>query len=493
MAFSYLYRSCFLLIIMALVISCSVHKKSYNPLQKYSSQQLNEDFNILNDVLLHHHPGLYWYTTKDSLDNYFSGLQHSLTDSLTEQQFKNRVAYAVSKIHCGHTTVRPSEQYVKYYSKTKTPQFPLWIKIWKDSAVVFQNFIADSVISKGTIVKAINNRSMSYIKDSLFQLIGTDGYADVFKYQAISLGFPAYYKNAFGTDSLYTITYIDSNGIEKNHTLRNYYPSVKENANNKQDSLSRKSQKILELNSKRNVNFDFSTNSAFMPVNTFSSGKLRRFFRKSFSLMKQHNTQNLIIDLRVNTGGDVLACTKLLQYLVRQPFKMADTVAAKSKSFVWKKYTKPWFWYWLSMVFSTSKKVDGKMHFNYFERHTYQPKKQNHFDGNIYLITGGFTFSGATFVAGKLKGQSNVTIVGEETGGGYYGNNAIYLPTLTLPNTKINITIPLFKVVWDKKRIKNGRGVMPDVEIRPNALQLKKGIDAKLERVLQLINQNTKR
>ena len=43
-----------------------------------------------------------------------------------------------------------------------------------------------------------------------------------------------------------------------------------------------------------------------------------------------------------------------------------------------------------------------------FERHYFKPRKKHHFDGNIYLLTGGNSFSATTLVLKALQGQSNV-------------------------------------------------------------------------------------
>jgi hypothetical protein len=192
----------------------------------------------------------------------------------------------------------------------------------------------------------------------------------------------------------------------------------------------------------------------------------------------------------LNSGGSVLSCTSLLQYLVHTPFNVADTVAAYTRHFPGKKYIKPWFIYWLSMQISGRKYDDERIHFRYFEHHRFNPKKNNHFDGKLFVLTGGYTFSAATLVTGKLKGQNNVTIVGEETGGGAYGNSAMFLTNIVLPNTGIRVTLPLYRMVFNANVPKDGRGVMPDVEVKPSSSIIKLGIDAKLEKVKELIKQS---
>ena len=139
------------------------------------------------------------------------------------------------------------------------------------------------------------------------------------------------------------------------------------------------------------------------------------------------------------------------------------------------------------MLFSTRKKADGNYHFGYFERHFFKPKKKNHFDGRVYIITGGNSFSAtALFIQAVMK-QDNVVVVGEETGGGSYGNSAWLIPDVTLPHTKLKFRLPLFRLVINKDQPKNGRGIFPEIESKPTVELIKNNIDFKYQKVLELI------
>ena len=82
-----------------------------------------------------------------------------------------------------------------------------------------------------------------------------------------------------------------------------------------------------------------------------------------------------------------------------------------------------------------------------------------------------------------------MTIVGEETGGGYYGNTAWIIQDVTLPNTKLRFTLPRFRLVVDHNREKNGRGVIPDAWAVPTSEAIRKGIDFKTAKARELIEQ----
>ncbi len=58
---------------------------------------------------------------------------------MTEPQFRNILAYVLSKVDCGHTSVRLSNKYSHYLDTARTKIFPLSIKFWPDTAAVAAN------------------------------------------------------------------------------------------------------------------------------------------------------------------------------------------------------------------------------------------------------------------------------------------------------------------------------------------------------------------
>ena len=129
--------------------------------------------------------------------------------------------------------------------------------------------------------------------------------------------------------------------------------------------------------------------------------------------------------------------------------------------------------------------------FKYFNNKQYSPLKNN-YTGQVYVLTGGYSFSATTLFAAAVKGQKNVTIVGEETGGGYYGNSSGSFLSFTLPNTGITGRIPLCKFVIEPKinTIPFGRGVLPDYEIQPSIKEYLSGYDNEMEYAKLLIKKN---
>jgi hypothetical protein len=482
-------RLVFYFVVFSFFCSCIATKNSnYHFNQKYDAVAIREDIITLKKVVEANHPSLYWHTPKDSLNFYFDSILYTIQDSLTETQVKNKVAAALNKIKCGHTSVRFSKQFLQLAEKYKYPQFPLSIKVWQDSMVVLGRYNKeDTMLKRGTIITSINKISSKEIIQNITTYIHTDGNSLNFKYQILSNNFPAWYKNIYGLDSFYTIGYLDSNQQEIFTTIKVFNPT-KDSTEKKEKMLVKKLSRAEKLERIRSLNIDTTHQTAFIRLTSFSNGKLRKFFRQSFKTIKENNIKYLVVDLRENGGGSVDKSVLLSKYLKDTAFKIGDTIAATTRNLAYKKHIKNGWLYSLMMQLGAKKMEDGLFHNRRYETHYFSPKNNHHFDGQVYLIQGGYTFSAATMFISSLYHQQNITIVGEETGGGFYGNSAMLLPQIILPNTKLNVRLPLFKLVMDKTRPK-GRGIMPDFYISPSSDAIKKGVDLKLEKIKSLIQE----
>lgn len=487
-----------LLLLTALLISGCSATSAFNPNKKYAPDELREDFTVARRTYEKIHPSLYWFTPKDSMDFYFDQAYSHLTDSLTELQFRNRMAYVIAKIKCGHTSVRFSKAYNKWAEKAGPGiTFPFAVKTWGgDSMIITRNaFRKDSLLTAGTILLSVNGKNVKQLLSGMCDLISTDGNSMNFKYQLISGNFPAWYRYAYGLQKDYKIQYISADGSVQTKVLNNYNPRADTTERRPRPPLqappSRKRKKVNELSLNRNMIIDSSGQMAVMTLNTFSRAKLKSFFRKSFRTLYQKQIPNLIIELRNNGGGSIGNSTRLDRYITDHAFKVADTCAAISFKYPYPGSVKNGFWYKVEHLFvSPFRSKDGRYHFKQIEKKMFKPYQHHHYDGQVYIITGGYTFSASTLFINPLKGQKNVTVVGEETGGGAYGNTAVNLPEIELPNTHIRVRLPLYRLVVNKNLPHNGRGIQPDIFVPPTSFHLRYGLDPKMDTIRKLIFKN---
>ncbi len=485
------------LLLAALLSGCVSNRKTFDPAAKYPADKLQRDYTIFRNILEESHPSVSWYTPADSMKYYFDWGYSRIKDSMDQREFRTLLAYVMAKIHCGHTSTRFSKSYLHYLDTANLSYFPVSIKILENDTILLSNTIqrGNEVVPRGTILTSLNGMPINKLTDSLSRFIPNDGYNDSYLRQALSNrgAFGAWIRLVNGLQNNYSLGYIDTTGKEQTLSFRLQEPRKKDTTRKPvvpqlKEKLKRRDKIEEKRFNARNLQIDTALSTAYMTVNTFNNGYgLHSFFKNSFRELRMAKTKHLVIDIRSNGGGNVNHSTFLTRFIANDRFKLADSLYAISRKSRYGKYIqyRAFSAPFLSLI--THREADGKYHFGYFERHRFKPRKKDHYNGNVYVLTGPNSFSAAALFANAMKGQPRALLIGEETGGAAYGNTAWFIPNVTLPETGVRFRLPKFRLVIDKNRVKDGRGVLPDLEVKTTRESLIQNRDLKVEAVRALI------
>ncbi|WP_428658074.1 S41 family peptidase [Runella sp.] len=462
-------------------------------------QQIKDDFTLMRQALLESHPGIYRYTSPDTIQWIFNKTEQQLTHAMTEREFRRTVNPLFSYIRCGHTDVYPSKQYTKYIKKNKPKEFPLSVFWVENKLRIIQNRTKDSTLLVGNEITRIDGRPIAQVMQEMWELIPSDGYNQTFKSSVAGTNFGSFYRYLYGNDSTFTVTVKDSLG--KSSSLKLSFsapPKVsKKNApkpvsapkpNTVPTTTPLPRLKAPKVDKRRSLTLSAKDSTvAILDINTFSDRGYRKFYRKSFRTIKEKNIQHLVVDLRANGGGRSDASVNLMSYLLDSNYVVYDTIDAVRGRPSFNRYYGGKILRFAARKF-WSKKISPDRIRNRSAAKVLKPAKKYGFKGKVYLLTNGGSFSAAAIFPSIIQQYNPRAItIGRETGGGQHGCNAFISPYVTLPNTKAKVRIPMFKIVLHVPGHDKGRGVMPDIPVAYTFQDVVNTKDLDIEKVYELV------
>ena len=117
---------------------------------------------------------------------------------------------------------------------------------------------------------------------------------------------------------------------------------------------------------------------------------------------------------------------------------------------------------------------------------TERPPSSYPFLGGVIVLLDGGTFSTSADVASVLHNMGRATFVGEESGGGYYGNTSGLNALIILPHSRLRLKIPMYGYWNAVSAGEHGRGTRPDHAVERRTADVLRGVDAQWERALAL-------
>jgi C-terminal processing protease CtpA/Prc len=113
------------------------------------------------------------------------------------------------------------------------------------------------------------------------------------------------------------------------------------------------------------------------------------------------------------------------------------------------------------------------------------------FHGKVFILINGGSFSTTSEFLSHAHYRKLATFIGEESAGGYYGNTSGPQATVILPNSKLQLRLPLMTYYMSvKDNPAAAHGVVPDYPVSYSIKELLEGKDKELTLAQELASKN---
>jgi hypothetical protein len=454
---------------------------------KLSALQFNKDARHYVDLLKKYYSGLYHYESEEQFNKRYENLQISSGDSITILDAYKRLA----QFNAGLQDLHIAVGLPKGYFDKETKVLPFIFRRFGSQFYVSYNQSSDSTLVRGTRILGINGKSPVDEVESFKTLLGADFRNEYSKNYYSHNAFSAYYNRWYGkTDSVL----IQYQKLNDSTISTEYLPFLlpKETGENFNKRYKNSTRKNFDL-----VTVDSVSNTSKLDILSFRGGKslfapgetkFKRKLRSTFRQIESDSVQNLILDLRGNGGGAVINVQRLISYLVSEPYRIYDTISISKAGF--KKAVKPHFLFTAlaGRIYFNKKSETGYYRDYVSGKHKCKPSKHHNFKGDLYVLMDGGSYSATAFTISLLKNMNRGVFVGTQPGGANWGSFAGVFHNTKLPNSKIQVRIPLMTLKHSSEgKTTNDFFVQPDYWVGQSFEDFLNKIDTNVEFIKMLV------
>ena len=400
---------------------------------KVATDVLQNNVDQIYTDLKENHPNLYKFISKRALDSKFDSLKGTIEFPISRMEFRYKVLTVLQKIGDGHLTLTmngghiSSEDYQNYIGKKIRPIDQFSFKVLDMRLYIFESSI-NADIKPGTEIASLNGLPAREVITKIFDGICVDGYNLTFKYYSLNADmFPNFYTNTFGRQD--SIEFEFKGPEKKTIKIKSILPPPG----------------LVKYLPTRLPLYYFSKDKSQVTITIGSFGStIQPDYQTLFNSLKTYGTKTLVLNLRDNLGGEPVNATKLFSYLISKPQYFARV--PKDVLNDPKKTPKE------SLKIGITSKINPA---------------ENSFQGKIYLIVNGGSFSATAILAANLQASNkDIVIVGEETGGGREGCTGGLFKQTQIEGSNLSLRYGQVPFKSFKEVPQDGKGVMPTHEIK---------------------------
>jgi C-terminal processing protease CtpA/Prc len=416
-----------------------------------SSQQ--QDFHVFRTVLESKEGTLDMHLSADSISYYLDQLQVALSKDKSDLEEFKLYSEMIARLDQGHTQVLNNRKIqAEWLLEEKSLPIDMYLigrhlvvgKIVPDD---YENTIRDndpdggpSEIPVGSEILTIDKKTVPEMMDGIGKYLSGDEGSLGFKYYQAKELFEFYRHLAFPLeqDSV-EVTYVSP----KSDTVTQFFQPGKAPIHSMNKRLMDAAKDYYQ-NEGNFGKFKIVNNKyGYFRFTSFaqSSGtEYDLFLEESFRKLKRNNINELVIDLRGNTGGVmqydfikyfVGGGVNIGRYVIAKPFKGLDNKYIRKVNMPFIRYA---FLSW------SQKRSLRKGTFDNGTVYTDPVDEDLIYRGKVAVITDEGTFSSAAILACHLKTLAQARVVGRPAGGSFYSGNAGTL-LVKLPQSGLFISV----------------------------------------------------
>jgi len=458
-----------------------------------TSDAWQKDLAVLKLAWTTLHPGLFRYMTPEQFETRFSAVQKKFLRPLSRRQGYLELSKLAAQVRCGHT-------YLNFFNQSKAvskelfegrDKLPFTFKWVGSRMIVLASMPPHANLPRGTEILKINGEPVARILRKLMSVARADGNNDNKRreylevtgrdgYEAFDVYYPLFYpvkKPNFALDVR-----------EPGQTGRRVTVGAV-------DLAERRS--LMPLTEKTDgpiwTTKWLAPDVALLDMPGWalynSKWNWKSYLNSFFDELIAKGTKNLIIDLRANEGGsdvgEVIIQRIATKNVMPAPYERIVTyretpVALRPSLDTWDPSFNNWGKFATEVgprrfVLKRPFDDDGS------------PIKPgpNPYSGKVFVLMSA-TNSSATFqFLSDVKREGLATLVGQTSGGNQRGINGGAFFFLRLPNSGLEIDLPLIGL-FPKAKAPDG-GIEPDVKVKTTVEAIAQGRDQELDALLKLI------